>query len=186
MTITATPKTRNELIFSGVRVLALVIMFMVLLANVLPLTFGYKIGMVTSGSMSPTMEPGDIVLLQPYEAGDEVLIGDIINYTAPEGPLAGNQIGHRVIGFYSDGSFITKGDANDAIDKWAISPNMVTSVTKGIYSGPQALPWKLLTIADYEGKSFGMWALQFLAFGICTMAVVSSLYRHKEDRKEDV
>ncbi|HSW43921.1 MAG TPA: signal peptidase I [Patescibacteria group bacterium] len=69
----------------------------------------YKVVAVAGGSMSPTIEPGDlIVLTRPPE---EVRTGMILTLE-----VDGQVVTHRVVGFRPDGSFVTKGDANTVRD----------------------------------------------------------------------
>lgn len=72
---------------------------------------------VLSGSMRPTYEPGDLVVIKPKEPTD-IRIGDVITYQVHSGES--ELIAHRVIEKNSstDGSvsFITQGDTNDVPD----------------------------------------------------------------------
>ena len=65
--------------------------------------FGSVILRVETGSMSPTFEPGDIVLFSEY-GGEELAAGDIIAFRAPSGPLEGERVTHRITGVAEDGS----------------------------------------------------------------------------------
>jgi signal peptidase len=66
---------------------------------------------VVSGSMRPTLEVGDIVVVQnvPF---NNIHLNDVIIYAAPL-PAGGCRdlvVVHRVVGFSSDGGLITQGD----------------------------------------------------------------------------
>jgi signal peptidase len=72
---------------------------------------------VLSGSMSPTYEPGSVVIVRPTPA-DELQIGDAITYQIrPDDPTV---VTHRIVGVTIDGrgdrGFVTQGDANNAPD----------------------------------------------------------------------
>lgn len=71
---------------------------------------------VLTGSMRPTIEPGDLIVVKPV-AADEVQIGDIVTFQpVSDDPTV---ITHRVVAktFTPDGTqFITRGDANGADD----------------------------------------------------------------------
>lgn len=86
---------------------------------------------VTGTSMFPTLEDGDLVVLQqvPFNA---ISVGDVIVYNPPCAAEDFSVI-HRVVGI-SQGGFITKGDNNRITDQAA-----------GIASGP-------VTSACIEGK----------------------------------
>jgi signal peptidase len=70
---------------------------------------------VTSGSMIPTLERGDLLVLQG-RAEEDIAIGDIVVYTAPgyDAPIV-----HRVVRIEEvDGEirYFTQGDNNDYVD----------------------------------------------------------------------
>ncbi len=72
---------------------------------------------VLTGSMSPTYDPGSVVVVRPV-AVDELQIGDAITFQEKSGDPA--VVTHRIVSvaFAGDGSrqFITQGDANGAQD----------------------------------------------------------------------
>lgn len=90
--------------------------------------FGSVILRVETGSMSPTFEPGDIVLFSEY-GGEELAAGDIIVFRAPSGPLEGERVTHRITGVAEDGSgFFTRGDASESDDAWTVSREDIEGV----------------------------------------------------------
>lgn len=70
--------------------------------------FGYSIFEVITGSMADAINPGDWVIVQHTQ---KPKLNDIVTYE-----LSGEYITHRVIEVYK-GTYITKGDANNAKDK---------------------------------------------------------------------
>ncbi len=76
---------------------------------------------VLSGSMRPTYQPGDLVVIKPKDP-QEIRIGEVITFQVKSGES--ELITHRVIERQSatDGtvSFVTQGDANNAPDENAI------------------------------------------------------------------
>lgn len=69
----------------------------------------YKIVVIEGSSMEPTLSAGDaIVLTRPP---DEIEPGMILTLE-----VDGNVVTHRVVEVRPDGSFVTKGDANEAAD----------------------------------------------------------------------
>ena len=83
--------------------------FMVIMGTSSPLV------VVTSGSMIPTLERGDLLLLQG-RAAEDIGVGDIVVYTTPgyDAPIV-----HRVVSIEEvDGEirYYTKGDNNDYVD----------------------------------------------------------------------
>ena len=100
---------------------------------------------VLTGSMEPTLAPGDVVAVRgvaPDQVCTEIGVGDIVTYL----PESGNPalITHRVVGktvgTFDDGTdcrLITQGDANSAADA-PVSPEQVRGAF--LYSLP-ALGW---------------------------------------------
>ena len=78
-----------------------------------PSFFGTSTLIVTTGSMSGTIEDGDMIVVKK---SDEYKIGDIITFL-PAGDTVPTT--HRIIRI-NDGKFYTKGDANNAEDTRAI------------------------------------------------------------------
>jgi len=106
----AVRKERKEALWTVTLCIAmvLVIWFSMGLLNVFP-------SVVISGSMRPTIEVGDLIILMKTSA-EKIKPGDIIQYITTEGMVV-----HRVIGI-RDGLFITKGDAVDTPDPDPVHP----------------------------------------------------------------
>jgi signal peptidase I len=72
---------------------------------------------VLTGSMSPTYDPGSVVVVRPTPT-DELRVGDAITFQERSGDPA--VVTHRIvaISFAGDGTrlFTTQGDANGAVD----------------------------------------------------------------------
>lgn len=110
-----------------------------------PLASGSEWRTVQTGSMQPRISAGDVVLVSPLETLPDV--GDVIAFTDP---LRGDRdILHRVVGFGTDGSILTKGDANDTPDPWHVDPSAVL--------GEQALTIpKLGVVVEMVGSDVGI------------------------------
>ncbi|MEA1895942.1 MAG: signal peptidase I [Euryarchaeota archaeon] len=74
---------------------------------------------VTSGSMEPTLEKYDIVLVQRLNMAHEV--GDIIVFDVEEFPT---QVVHRIVSL-SDSGIMTKGDARKTQDGWVLTEDQI-------------------------------------------------------------
>ncbi|BBL68718.1 signal peptidase I [Methanoculleus chikugoensis] len=75
---------------------------------------------VLSGSMTPLMLPGDVIIVAPTDP-DQVRVGDVIVFQHP-GQDDRMVITHRVTGIDADtGLYSTKGDANSAPDRFSVS-----------------------------------------------------------------
>lgn len=92
-----------------------------------PRIFGYHTLTMLTGSMSPLINPGDVVVTKPVPAS-EIKVGDIITYHIPVEDQRVET--HRVtqVSTSPDGSIVvqTKGDANNGIDPWLATLNAPT------------------------------------------------------------
>ena len=77
-------------------VAVVVFVFIARISGKSPSIFGYHVFRVSSGSMEPTLEIGDIILVKEVPA-EEIHVGDIITYNGEEGDLADKVITHQVI-----------------------------------------------------------------------------------------
>lgn len=105
-----------ELRKTGVALLqltALLIVLLLILGSVLgqPVLVGY----VETGSMSPTLEPGDGFIAVPTQLDSSIEEGDVVVFQAEE-VQGGGLTTHRVVNKAERG-FITKGDANPFTDQ---------------------------------------------------------------------
>jgi len=84
-----------------------------------PHVFGYRTLTMLTGSMSPEIDPGDVVITTPIPVS-EVTEGMVITYHIPVEDH--HLVTHRIISVEhgTDGAVTvqTKGDANDAADYW--------------------------------------------------------------------
>ena len=93
----------------------------VVLILTLPLFTPYRIMVVLSGSMAPSLLAGDAVLIR--SGANPIQEGDIVTFQR-EGQL----VTHRVVGVES-GQLVTQGDANNAPDPWPVP----LSAVEGVY-----------------------------------------------------
>ena len=70
---------------------------------------------VETGSMSPTMEPGDGFVAVPVQLDGSVAVGDVVVFEAKK-LHGGGLTTHRVVG-ETDRGFVTRGDANPFTDQ---------------------------------------------------------------------
>ena len=71
--------------------------------------FGYSYSVIASGSMEPTINVNDMILIDTKYDYDKIETDDIIVFY---NPVENKNIAHRVIGRYEDGSLKTCGDNN--------------------------------------------------------------------------
>lgn len=103
-----------------------------------PRVFGYQTLTMLTGSMSPLINPGDIVVTMPVPASD-IHVGDIITYHIPVEDQRVET--HRVTQLTTtpDGSIVvqTKGDANNGVDPWLATISAPT-VNRHVLTVPYA------------------------------------------------
>jgi signal peptidase len=80
--------------------------------------FGYSFEVVASGSMSPTISTGDLIVVREESTYAQ---GDVVTYRDSSGSL----ITHRIVGATDDGQFTTKGDANNVADNATVAPSQI-------------------------------------------------------------
>lgn len=78
------------------------------------LALGWVPLVVASGSMGPTIERGDVVLIEP---GVSPIPGHVVAFMGP----GGIPVLHRLQQVNADGSFTTRGDANDEADSTPVT-----------------------------------------------------------------
>ena len=99
----------------------------------LPGVFGVKPAVVLSGSMEPSIETADMILIHKTDP-EKLKEGDVICYL-----LSGKAITHRIksVTDGADGQvrYITQGDANNSEDRLAVSPDQVQGIWRGTRIG---------------------------------------------------
>lgn len=103
-------------------VLGLTLLTGLVLAALVPLAAGYSAHVVTSGSMAPRVNPGDVVVTHPVTAA-ELRTGQVVLVHRPEVP--GELLLHRLVSFDEEGRLVTRGDANQSDDSVHAEPSEV-------------------------------------------------------------
>lgn len=89
----------------------------IMLAVVVPRLFGATPYTILTGSMTPAIKPGALVVVRPVDPST-VSVGDVVTVQLESGQ--NSMVTHRVaaIQYRADGQlqFITKGDANNVVD----------------------------------------------------------------------
>jgi signal peptidase len=105
-----------------------------LLALVLPLAFGMRPLVVLSGSMEPVLRVGDVTVVERI-APRQARVGDVVTFKAPD---TGRITTHRLRAVRrGDGGrfvFTTKGDANNAVERWTLPPE--GRLSRAVYRVP--------------------------------------------------
>jgi signal peptidase I len=121
--------TTGWLIVEAVRVTLVMALMTVLTLGawvVVPLTWGWDAYTVTSGSMTPLVRPGDVVVAAADHKS--VRVGTVV-VLKPLRPGA-QPVTHRVVERLPDGSYRTKGDANPQPDSRLIGPQEIIGTAR--------------------------------------------------------
>jgi signal peptidase len=111
----------------------------------------YRVFVVQTGSMLPAIPPSSAVIVEK----GVYRVGQAITFTTANGVVT-----HRLVARNSDGTLITKGDANATPDPGSISPSEVIG---GVIAAPPMLGWLLsylknpLGIASLMLGGFCLW-----------------------------
>ncbi|MBR1751811.1 MAG: signal peptidase I [Ruminococcus sp.] len=92
--------------------------------------FGKSVLTVVTGSMEPSIHEGDYIIIEKTSA-DELKVNDIITFVSRQEDIKGMYVTHRIIGIEPDGSFVTKGDANNEADRLSVKSDEIL----GRYTG---------------------------------------------------
>ena len=85
---------------------------------------GYRLYIVHTGSMTPTLVPGDVVVDRP--ARGDYRVGNVITFR--HSVRTTDVVTHRITAITPTGLVHTKGDANATADVWSIRPDQVEGV----------------------------------------------------------
>jgi signal peptidase len=86
---------------------------------------GYRMYVVETGSMAPTINAGDVVVDRRSGSGFEQ--GDVVTVQISD---SGQLVTHRMTHLDRQGKLHTKGDANEKADAWALKPTSVRGVVQ--------------------------------------------------------
>ncbi|MGA8846800.1 MAG: signal peptidase I [Nocardioides sp.] len=124
---------------AGLVNLGLAAAVLVALAFLLPSLLGLQRYVIMGGSMSGTYDLGSVVFSEVVPVED-LKVGDVITYVPPADSGIQTLVTHRIADI--DGTqFVTKGDANAAVDPWSFQ----------LSSGTQA---RVVQHAPYVGFAF--------------------------------
>lgn len=97
--------------------------------NRMPSILGYSFAVVVSGSMEPEIAVGDVVVIKSQE---EYVRGDVVTFYDSS---MDDYVTHRIILVADDGTYLTKGDANDTDDKMAVPKAAVVGKVVRVWRG---------------------------------------------------
>lgn len=142
-----------------------------------PTLFGHQMYFIRSGSMSPYLEVGDVIIAKEYDGGELSAgkDGDVVTYY---GEVGGESalITHRVVSVDGD-TVITRGDANNTDDS-PISKDEIVSV----------MTHKTVVIDKIYGlisTTWGFWLFIFTPIALLIVAEIISLVKEIKREKEE-
>lgn len=138
----------------GVLVVSIIFSVIAHYTGTIPSAFGYTICRVSSGSMEPQLEVGDVILGKKVYEPENLKVGDVVTYKG-SGILEGEFITHMVIvePHTEDGVLMlqTKGIANEIPDSPIKADDVVSVMLREVgflkyFYDFFLSPWGLLTI----------------------------------------
>jgi signal peptidase len=150
----------------------------ILLSVSVPLLFGYRTFIVMSGSMEPAIHTGDVVVDRRIDPMD-VQVGDVVTYRDPD--HENRLITHRVRGVRTVGGkvyFVTKGDANNDSQKWAIGADGTVGVVR-------LRVVKLGYVLFYANRPIGRFFLIVVPVLLFSANEIVAIWRKKPEPKEN-
>lgn len=110
----------------------LVAVFVVVILAATATLFGWNANNILTGSMKPSIMPGDSIVFRPVQDGD-LVPGTVLSYRATHiDPHTLEEVSisitHRVLSVNADGSVVMKGDNNDVADSVAVTEADVLGV----------------------------------------------------------
>lgn len=174
-------------LFTVIGVIICILLALILINNIIiitkgmmdtkrpPSNFGFTSMIVMSGSMSGDakdhIEVGDLIVTKTVDP-QSLKEGDVISFMETETTA----VTHRIIGINEDGSFVTKGDANNIEDKDPVRAEQV--IGKYIFRIP-----RLGDLAMFMQTPVGM--LIFIGVPVILYFIFDTLSRSKSKKKKD-
>jgi signal peptidase len=126
-------KVLGQILFYMIIAFLLCVLLGVLVAKSkgdIPSVLGYRMFVVESGSMEPTLKVGAVILTRAPQNASRLIAGTIITFRTPDGA---HIITHRIIEVVTDGAgnaqYRTKGDNPiNSLDKDLVTPDRVIAV----------------------------------------------------------
>ena len=142
----------------------------------IPSMFGYSSLLVATGSMSGTIEEGDLIFIK--DTGD-YKIGDIVTFFQEDDTIPTT---HRIWNIDEDGKFITRGDANNSYDpKHITSDEIYGEVVLVVPAVGIAIDW----LIDGGGYIYAVGVILIIGIGIYLLKndELSEVEEVKEEEK---
>ena len=127
-------------------------------------TIPYRVYVVHTGSMSPTIPSGSAVIVEQHR----YRIGQVITFREH-----GETVTHRLVAVVADGTAVTKGDANRSTDPWRVAPQ---NIVGGVVLAPHWLGFALVYLRTPPGAASIVlaWLALWQAVGLSRLAQPAS------------
>lgn len=109
---------------------------------------GYSPLIVLTDSMYPNIKSGDLIIVHEAKAS-EIRVNDVISFFDPESDSGSSVVTHRVVAILADGSFTTKGDANNTEDEVPVPAANLVGIYKARIPGAGDVAMFLQTTAGF-------------------------------------
>lgn len=151
----------------------IVIATLLVIISLFPITGNYKIMVVQSGSMEPTIKTGAVIVVKP---ADNYQIDDVITFAGKDEKKTTT---HRIIGtedIDEKKNFVTKGDANNAEDSSRVVQENI--IGKVLFS----IPYIGYAVVEAK-KPMGFALLILIPTGIIITEEIRNIYKELKKRK---
>jgi len=115
-----------DLVMSSIGVVAYSFLLWLLFFALAPMVVGWSPTVIGSGSMSPLLREGDVVLTSDHD-GIGLGAGTVILFSTDS---TRTSVMHRIIEVTPEGTYITKGDANPGADSSIVAPSEIQGVAR--------------------------------------------------------
>ncbi len=142
-----------------------------LIVTFVPMIFGWRPYVVESGSMQPRIKVGDVIMASPQHDSAK-LLGHVAVFVDPAGKHPGTIKSHRVIKINTDGTLVTKGDANATPDSAPVPMSNVRGM------GRLLVRWVGLPLIWLQNG-------QFVWLGLLLASLIAAAYLVVRDHDEE-
>ena len=97
------------------------VIFVSVLVSGPQLVLGWEPLVVTGDSMAPRIHRGDVVVIEPFDH-QRLAPGTVVVF---QNPARGEDVTHRIVALNDDGTYVTRGDANEARDSTPLTPDRI-------------------------------------------------------------
>lgn len=172
------PNVSQKQLLNGLGIVVLILLVAPFVAYAVPQAIGATQSyVVMSGSMSPTINTGDVIFVYDRDP-NTIQEGDIITYdlSGEETEVTTHRVVDIVEGDDGERLFVTKGDANEEPDQYQVPADSVIGVMPRGGTLPAIVPYLGRALLFAQSK-LGIALLVFLPVGLLIVSEGWELYR---------